>query len=219
MCIRDSLTTRRGTLCSVAPVFDAPTAPTPGAALDWLARHSGVNEVSGPRWAINGWYAADHHGLRSIADLNRKPVTIVTDGSLMERMERWKCVAADPRDGLFIIETTNDTSVLDACLLYTSHHRTAAATITELAQLLEHLLTRAGNPSLMTDGLKHSLVEHACGNRRSLVHLADQLLDAALEDPACATIDESLFARVMRAPVTGAGAGAGAGTARARKAL
>jgi type II secretory pathway predicted ATPase ExeA len=99
------------------------------------------------------------------------------------------------------------------------HHRTAAATITELAQLLEHLLTRAGNPSLMTDGLKHSLVEHACGNRRSLVHLADQLLDAALEDPACATIDESLFARVMRAPVTGAGAGAGAGTARARKAL
>jgi len=110
------LTTRRGTLCSVAPVFDAPTAPTPGAALDWLARHSGVNEVSGPRWAINGWYAADHHGLRSIADLNRKPVTIVTDGSLMERMERWKCVAADPRDGLFIIETTNDTSVLDAAL-------------------------------------------------------------------------------------------------------
>jgi hypothetical protein len=81
-----------------------------------LARHSGVNEVSGPRWAINGWYAADHHGLRSIADLNRKPVTIVTDGSLMERMERWKCVAADPRDGLFIIETTNDTSVLDAAL-------------------------------------------------------------------------------------------------------
>lgn len=94
------------------------------------------------------------------------------------------------------------------------HYRTTSATIAELTQLLEHLLTRAGNPSLMTDGLKHSMVEHACGNRRSLVHMGDQLLEAALEDPACVTLDESFFARIMRAPVTGVGAA----TTRARKA-
>lgn len=94
------------------------------------------------------------------------------------------------------------------------HHRTASATIPELVHLLEHLLTRAGNPALMTDGLKRSLAEHACGNRRSLIHLGDQMLEAALEDPGCATLDEPLFSRVMRPPVTGAAVS----TTRSRKA-
>jgi general secretion pathway protein A len=77
-------------------------------------------------------------------------------------------------------------------------YRTQAASIMELEQLLDHLLRRAGNAELMTDGLKHSLAEHACGNRRSLMHLADQLLDAALADPGCERIDEAFFTRIMR---------------------
>ena len=92
-------------------------------------------------------------------------------------------------------------------------HRTSAATIPELVQLLEHLLTRAGNPGLMTDGLKRSLAEHACGNRRNLMYLGDQMVEAALADPACDRLDEHLFTRVVRPSTTGASA-----PARARKA-
>jgi len=93
------------------------------------------------------------------------------------------------------------------------HHRTQAASLTDLEQLLDHLLRRAGNAELMTDGVKHSLAEHACGNRRSLMHLGDQLLDAALAEPGCERIDEPFFARVMRpaTPITTT-------SARARKA-
>lgn len=92
------------------------------------------------------------------------------------------------------------------------HYRTQAASIVELEQLLDHLLRRAGNAELVTDGLKHSLAEHACGNRRSLIHLADQVLDAALADPGCERIDEAFFTRIMR-PATVAAAS----PARARK--
>ena len=94
------------------------------------------------------------------------------------------------------------------------HHRTAAATIPDLILLLEHLLTRAGNPTLMTDGLKRSLAEHACGNRRSLIFLGDQLVEAALADPACDRLDEQLFTRVVRPSTVGAATTAG----RTRKA-
>lgn len=82
-------------------------------------------------------------------------------------------------------------------------HRCLPASIPELVSLLEHLLTRAGNPGLMTPGLVRSLAEHACGNRRSLIHLGDQLLQAAMEDPGCSLLDEPLFARVMRPSITG----------------
>lgn len=77
------------------------------------------------------------------------------------------------------------------------HHQTTAASIPELVQLLEHLLTRAGNPTLMTEGLKRSLAEHACGSRRSLIFLCDQLLEAAVADPACDQLDEHLFTRTV----------------------
>lgn len=76
-------------------------------------------------------------------------------------------------------------------------HLTTTATVMELRQLLDHLLTQAGAPDLMTEGLKDTCVEHACGNRRVLIHLGDQLLEAALEDPECRGLDEHLFTRVV----------------------
>jgi hypothetical protein len=75
------------------------------------------------------------------------------------------------------------------------------------------LLRRAGNADLMTAGVRHSLAEHACGNRRSLMYLADQLLDAALAEAECERIDEAFFARSMRPAATPAST-----AARARKA-
>ncbi|MFN7699335.1 MAG: FAD-linked oxidase C-terminal domain-containing protein [Deltaproteobacteria bacterium] len=49
----------------------------------------------------------------------------------------------------------------------------------ELAACLDHLLESAGNPALMTQGLKDTVVEHAAGNYRVLMNLCDELLAAA----------------------------------------
>jgi len=51
----------------------------------------------------------------------------------------------------------------------------------ELLACLEHRLTVAGNPGLMTADLKSALVEHSAGNYRVLMNLADELLAAAAE--------------------------------------
>jgi type II secretory pathway predicted ATPase ExeA len=77
-------------------------------------------------------------------------------------------------------------------------YRTGPAKPEELRLVLDHLLAQAGNRKLMTDGLKATCVEHACGNRRVLIHLGAELLDAALEDHDCESLDEQLFTRVVR---------------------
>ena len=62
----------------------------------------------------------------------------------------------------------------------------------QLRTCLEHLLRAAGNPSLMTDGLKTTLVEHAAGNYRVLVTLAAELLDTAAQKQQ-ENLDEKLY--------------------------
>jgi type II secretory pathway predicted ATPase ExeA len=62
----------------------------------------------------------------------------------------------------------------------------------ELLTCLEHLLSSAGNSALMTTELKTTLAEHAAGNYRVLMNLADELLAAALERDI-PQLDEKLF--------------------------
>ena len=62
----------------------------------------------------------------------------------------------------------------------------------DLAQLLDHLLAQAGNPALMTDGLKDTLCAHAGGNPRTLTVMADTLLASAAELDR-EVLDEKLF--------------------------
>lgn len=62
----------------------------------------------------------------------------------------------------------------------------------ELAACLDHLLESAGNPALMTQGLKDTLVDHAAGNYRVLMNLGDELLAVAL-DREIALLDEKLY--------------------------
>lgn len=62
----------------------------------------------------------------------------------------------------------------------------------ELCACLDHLLAAAGNPSLMTAELKATLAEHAAGNYRVLMNLADELLTAAA-DRELPRLDEKLF--------------------------
>jgi general secretion pathway protein A len=66
------------------------------------------------------------------------------------------------------------------------------ATRDELCACLDHLLEAAGNPSLMTTELKATLAEHALGNYRILMNLADELLGIALEREL-PRLDERLY--------------------------
>jgi general secretion pathway protein A len=69
----------------------------------------------------------------------------------------------------------------------------------ELLACLEHLLDAAGNPSLMTTELKATLADHAAGNYRVLMNLADELLTVAA-DRDLPRLDEKLFLDVFGQP-------------------
>lgn len=69
----------------------------------------------------------------------------------------------------------------------------------ELLACLDHLLTAAGNPSLMTSELRVTLADHAAGNYRVLMNLGDELL-AVAADRELARLDEKLFLEVFAQP-------------------
>ena len=62
----------------------------------------------------------------------------------------------------------------------------------ELLACLDHQLAAAGNPSLMTPELKATLADHAAGNYRVLMNLADELLTAA-DERELPRLDEKLY--------------------------
>jgi general secretion pathway protein A len=67
---------------------------------------------------------------------------------------------------------------------------------------LDRLLEQAGNPSLMTDALCQTLVDHAAGNYRALMTMGDELLHTAIQrkEPQ---IDEKLYLELYgRRPTT-----------------
>jgi len=69
----------------------------------------------------------------------------------------------------------------------------------ELRACLDHLLATAGNPTLMTAELMHTVCEHAVGNHRVLTTMAAELLDAAAarELPQ---LDEKLYLELFTPP-------------------
>jgi len=69
----------------------------------------------------------------------------------------------------------------------------------ELLACLDHLLEIAGNPSLMTTELKATLADHAAGNYRVLMNLADELLMTAL-DRDLPRLDEKLYLEAFGQP-------------------
>jgi len=66
----------------------------------------------------------------------------------------------------------------------------------ELLACLGHRLEAAGNPSLMTTELQGVLADHAAGNYRVLMNLADELLTVAA-DRDLPRLDEKLFLDVF----------------------
>lgn len=74
-----------------------------------------------------------------------------------------------------------------------------AATRDQLCACLDHVLEAAGNPALMTSELRATLAEHALGNYRVLMNMADELLAVAAEREL-PRLDEKLFLDVFAQP-------------------
>jgi general secretion pathway protein A len=70
--------------------------------------------------------------------------------------------------------------------------RAEALSPAELLECLNHLLKTAGNSKLMCLPLLQTLCEHAAGNLRLLMNMANELLSAALQQER-EQIDEKLF--------------------------
>ncbi len=66
----------------------------------------------------------------------------------------------------------------------------------QLKDCLRHHLKKAGNPRLIAEPVINALCEHAAGNYRSLMNMANDLLAAALQREAD-QIDEKLFFEVF----------------------
>ena len=69
----------------------------------------------------------------------------------------------------------------------------------ELLAGLNHLLAGAGNASLMTPTLRHTLCDHAAGNYRILTTMAAELLAAAAQREL-PQLDEKLYLEVFAQP-------------------
>jgi type II secretory pathway predicted ATPase ExeA len=70
------------------------------------------------------------------------------------------------------------------------------ATPKQLAELLNHLLTAAGNPRLMSPALVTTVCEHAAGNFRVLANMAAELLTEGLQREV-PQLDEKLYLEVF----------------------
>ena len=77
-----------------------------------------------------------------------------------------------------------------------SRLRLEALTPKQLQECLNHLLKTAGNPRLLTASLMTTLCEHAAGNLRLLMNMANDLLAAASHQER-EQIDEKLYFEVF----------------------
>lgn len=74
--------------------------------------------------------------------------------------------------------------------------RTEALAPAELLKFLQHLLESAGNARLMTAGLQQTLCEHAAGNLRLLMNMANDLFLTACNQELV-TLDDKLYLQVF----------------------
>lgn len=70
--------------------------------------------------------------------------------------------------------------------------RTQSLSPKELKDHLSHLMHQAGNPKLLSPALCQTLCEHASGNLRALMNMANDLLATAVQREV-ETLDEKLF--------------------------
>lgn len=74
--------------------------------------------------------------------------------------------------------------------------RAEALSPAQLLACVNHVIKMAGNPKLMTSGLLQALCEHAAGNLRLLMNMANDLLAAACQQER-EQLDEKLYFEVF----------------------
>jgi general secretion pathway protein A len=89
-----------------------------------------------------------------------------------------------------------ETDLLPIASRIRSRLRLEALTPKQLQECLNHLLKAAGNPRLLTPSLIQTLCEHAAGNLRLLMNMANDLLAAAAHQER-AEMDEKLYFEVF----------------------
>ena len=164
------------------------------------------------RWG--GFKALRARWLDHLGSVSRRPVILIDEAQEMTPMVlselRLLTSARFDSQSLLCVVLSGDARLLDKLrreelIPLGSRIRTrlatGVATREELLACLEHLLATAGNASLMTQQLRHTLCDHAAGNYRIFIGMAAELLLSAAQRDLT-ELDEKLYLQVFAQPQT-----------------
>ena len=139
-----------------------------------------------------------------------KPVLLIDEAqemqtSVMNELRLLNSYRYDSKNLLTVIFASND-SLLDRFRSTTSliplgsrirkRLKMENASSQQLLDCLNHLLEKAGNPTLMSDELMNTLCDHSVGNYRIMTTLANELLEEACRQKL-PHLDEKLYFKVF----------------------
>jgi type II secretory pathway predicted ATPase ExeA len=172
----------------------------------------GITMRMSNRWG--GFKALRARWIDHLGSANRRPVILIDEAQEMTPMVlselRLLASARFDSQSLLCVVLSGDARLLDKLrreelIPLGSRIRTrlatGVATREELLACLEHLLAAAGNAGLMTQELRHTLVDHAAGNYRIFISMAAELLMVAAQRDIT-VLDEKLYLQVFAAPAT-----------------
>jgi type II secretory pathway predicted ATPase ExeA len=164
------------------------------------------------RWG--GFKALRARWLDHLSSINRRPVILIDEAQEMSPAVlcelRLLAQARFDSQSLLCVVLAGDARLLEKLrreelIPLGSRIRTRlateAATREELLACLEHTLAAAGNPTLMTKELRHTLCDHAAGNYRIFTAMAAELLMSAAQRDL-PVLDEKLYLQVFARPET-----------------
>jgi len=159
------------------------------------------------RWG--GFKALRARWLDHLGSANRRPVILIDEAQEMSPAVlcelRLLASARFDSQSLLCVVLAGDARLLEKLrreelIPLGSRIRTRLATETatreDLLACLEHSLAAAGNPSLMTKELRHTLCDHAAGNYRIFTAMAAELLMSAAQRDL-PVLDEKLYLQVF----------------------
>lgn len=172
----------------------------------------GIGMRTSNRWG--GFKALRTRWLDHLGSTHRRPVILIDEAQEMTAMvlNELRLIASARFDSqsLLCVVFAGDARFIEKLrreelVPLGSRIRTRLATETatreELLACLEHLLTTAGNASLMTQELRYTLCEHAAGNYRIFISMAAELLMSATQRNLT-VLDEKLYLQVFAPPET-----------------
>lgn len=172
----------------------------------------GISMRVSNRWG--GFKALRARWVDHLGSANRRPVILIDEAQEMTPMVlsevRLLASARFDSQSLLCVVLAGDARLLDKLqreelIPLGSRIRTRLATEIatreELLACLDHLLSAAGNASLMTKELRNTLCDHAPGNYRIFIAMAAELLMTAAQRELT-VLDEKLYLQVFAPPET-----------------